>query len=166
MASPTSSGDSPHLPSPNPSPERTNPVPSFPIRWDEQEWGTNPKIDKPQTDDEDISNLLDEAFLGSGKSLGRVSEDDEDSDASLRYILEEESDNDVEIAEIFDEDEPPEDYKNFWGDFDINDVDNDEVDEVEHDGAERSDDDSNGNSSGDDAVIAIPPRRRRLRRVD
>jgi hypothetical protein len=166
MTSPASSGDSPnHLPSDSAS-KGVNSASSLPIRWDEQEWGTYSKADKPSADDESINNPFDEAFLDVDDPLECMCKYDGDSDTSPRYVLEEESDVDVEAAEIFDEDEPPEDYEGFCGNSyaDVDDTDID--DEDNEDEADGSSDDSDGNSGGDDAVIAIPPRKRYFRKVN
>jgi hypothetical protein len=166
MASPASSDDSPDsLPS-NSASKGANSVSPFPIRWDEQEWGTYSKADNPPADDEGINNPFDEAFLDINDPLECTCKDGGDSDTSPRYVLEEESDVDVETAEIFDEDEPPEDYEDFHGNShaDADDIDAD--DEDDDDEADGGSDDSDGNSGGDDAVIAIPPRRRYLRKVN
>jgi hypothetical protein len=159
MASPATSGDSPK--SLSSASGGTNPVPSFPLRWDEQEWGAHPKADVPLGSNEDIDRLLDDAFLSGENPLGYTWEDDEDSDASSGYVPEEESDIDVdvEMAELLDEDEPPEDRASSWDDSDVNaDDDDDDEDAGDDDGGNGSD----GNSGGDDAVIAIPSKKRRL----
>jgi hypothetical protein len=166
MTSPASSGDSPNLPPSDSASKGTNSASSFPIRWDEQEWGTYSKADKLPANDEGINNSFDEAFLDIDDPLECMCKYDGDSDTSPRYVLEEESDIDVEAAEILDEDEPPEDYEGFRGNSyaDVDDTDVD--DEDNEDEADGSSDDSDGNSGGDDAVIAIPPRKRYLRKVN